>query len=145
MARLGDFFVDVGVAPVAIQGGESVADTGENGFAFLQQLMHGELMPTSPKGGLDRADQCERAQRTRNESDVRVRANQIQDTIPCTGHHDEWQIGPWRLRAQIFLEPRDLRAGECFFGQQDRTGLIADVMVEMIGLFADFDPNFCSG
>src|SRR5438552_1478894 len=41
-----DAFVHVGIAPVAIDDGESVADTGEGGFALVEQITNGALMPT---------------------------------------------------------------------------------------------------
>ena len=116
--QLGDLVVHVRVAPIAIERREGVADAGENGLAFLDQIAHGKLVAARAQRRLDRADQGEAAQGARNERQIRIRAQQIEDAmvrivrLASARQNEQRQIGPRRLRAQVFQEPRNLRAGK---------------------------------
>jgi hypothetical protein len=58
-----DAFVHVGVTPVAIDDGESIADAGQSAFALVEQITDGALVPTCSRGRSERSHQRDYSQR----------------------------------------------------------------------------------
>src|SRR5439155_11517085 len=58
-----DAVVHVDIAPIAVEDGESVADTGEGGFALLKQIADSALVPTRSCRRSQRGYQCDYSQR----------------------------------------------------------------------------------
>ena len=113
--QFGHLVVHVGVAPLPVQRGKSVADAGQNGFAFLDQVAHGKLMAARAQRHLDRADQGKAAEGARDESHIRIRTKQIEDAIvrlfrlASAGQHEQGRSdqGGCSCRSR---EPRNRRA-----------------------------------
>ena len=103
--HFGDAVVDMGVTPVAVERRERFAYAGQNGVALLDQVARFELAAARAQSGADGADQCEIAQRPRDQHHVRARAGQVADPrrnfFPACGDQER-QVGPRRLLAEAF-------------------------------------------
>src|SRR5205085_10497680 len=106
-----DVVVNVDIAKISIQDGESVAHAGQDGFAFANQIPHLELPAPGANSYFHCSDQSHRAQRSLQQRHVRGWAKNFQSlntgAIASTGRgkDDHRQIRPWRLAAEFLQQP----------------------------------------
>src|SRR6184192_2703192 len=101
-----DAVVHVDIAPVAVEDGESVADTGEGGFALLEQIADSALVPTRSCRRSQRGYQCDYSQRGWEDEHVGIAKNlkrtlaRLFSFAPGLCQKNDWHVRPRRLRCQ---------------------------------------------
>src|SRR5204863_1461306 len=105
-----DALVHIGVAPVAIEDGESVADAGEGGFALLEQIADGAqrsaLLPTSLRHRSQCGHQCEYSERRWKDKHVGITKDfkrmlaRLLSAAPGLCQKNDRHVRPRRLRGE---------------------------------------------
>src|SRR5439155_16331054 len=111
--------VDVSVAPVAIEDGESVADAGEGGFALLEQIADGAqrsaLLPTSLRHRSQCGHQCEYSERRWKDKHVGITKDfkrmlaRLLSAAPGLCQKNDRHVRPRRLRGEGLGQEMDFR------------------------------------
>ena len=146
--HLSDEIVHVSVTPVAVQRRKGLADAGQKGVAFLDQIAHFKVAPARAQGGAHGTDESEIAQWPGEEQDIGACAGQFPNPSrhfgrPC--RHQQRQVRPLRLFAQPLHQLSRRRVCERFFRQDDSARLIVEVHREMIELLKEFRSNSALG